>query len=126
MRREPICVDPAPSGRRVIIAASLAAALILSAIASAVHAQEQPPPLLCPEASGGTQLCGHATCGDDDVTASDSLLALRTAVGSEECSPCRCDTDASGSVNASDSLRILRMAVGQGVALHCPACNSLT
>jgi hypothetical protein len=68
----------------------------------------------------------HGDCGDGtddgDVTASDALLALRTAVGVLACELCRCDVDGSGGVAASDALRILNAAVGVPVALDCPLC----
>jgi len=64
-------------------------------------------------------ICGDAN-GDGDVTASDALVALRTAVGSATCSSTLCDTDGSGSITASDALLILKVAVGQDVTLTCP------
>jgi kumamolisin len=64
--------------------------------------------------------CGDAT-GDKGITASDALIALRTAVGSDTCAPCLCDANTSNSVTASDALAILRHAVGHPVTLNCPA-----
>jgi hypothetical protein len=66
-------------------------------------------------------LCGDAS-GDASLTASDALLALRTAVGSGTCETCRCDVNDSGGINASDALTILRAAVGQAVTLLCSPC----
>jgi len=67
---------------------------------------------------GGT-LCGDAN-GDDAITASDALAALRTAVGTGTCSLALCDVDDNGSVSASDALRILQRAVGTNIELTCP------
>jgi len=76
-------------------------------------------------------ICGNASCvGDpvgDETTASirtsDALVILRTAVGAEHCSPCRCDMNGSASITATDALRDLRAAVGLPVALNCPECS---
>ncbi|HYC54588.1 MAG TPA: hypothetical protein VEL28_06600 [Candidatus Binatia bacterium] len=66
------------------------------------------------------------TCGDASqppgLTASDALAVLRTAVHLQECSPCVCDADGSGSIAATDSLFTLKAAVGQPVPLSCPLC----
>jgi hypothetical protein len=64
--------------------------------------------------------CGDAN-GDGNVTASDALVALLTAVGLENCPITVCDVDANGTVAAADALRILARAVGQDVDLGCPA-----
>ena len=70
-----------------------------------------------------TTLVEDGLCGDADdngsITASDALLALRTAVGAGNCPLARCDIDADGFINTTDSLRILRKAVGIGGALTC-------
>lgn len=67
-----------------------------------------------------------ARCGDaadpPGIFASDALVVLRAAVGSNPCGGCRCDVDHSGSVVSSDALRVLRNAVGQEAALECPCC----
>ena len=57
-----------------------------------------------------------------EVTASDALFVLQTAVGSETCEACVCDVDGSGTIAASDALITLKKAVGQEVTLSCPAC----
>ena len=71
-----------------------------------------------------TTVSGEGTCGDADgngsISASDALLALRAAVGSAQCAPARCDTNADASLNASDALRILHAAVGLPEPLTCP------
>jgi len=65
-------------------------------------------------------ICGDANA-DFDITASDALQVLRTAVGQPvTCGFPRCDTDDAGSVLASDAQRVLRFAVGQNVILDCP------
>ncbi|HXC51634.1 MAG TPA: hypothetical protein VN634_12160 [Candidatus Limnocylindrales bacterium] len=65
-------------------------------------------------------------CGDADysgsTTAVDSLIALQTAVGSNACAQCRCDTDGTEPVTSADALRILRSAVALDVELLCPQC----
>jgi len=68
-----------------------------------------------------SNLCGD-TNADDDVTASDALFVLKTAVGSKECELCICDVNDSTEISATDALRTLKKAVGQDIALNCPAC----
>lgn len=68
-----------------------------------------------------TFACGDAN-GDQRLSASDALIALRTGVGSDNCLACVCDVDASGTINATDALGILRVAVGQPVVLGCLPC----
>ncbi len=63
-------------------------------------------------------------CGDADadglISATDALIALRTAVGAVSCLPGRCDVDASLVISASDALRILQAAISQpGQPLAC-------
>ena len=54
-------------------------------------------------------------------TASDCLVILRVAVGSQTCSPaCVCDPSGGSGVTASDALICLKKAVRQDIALHCP------
>jgi cysteine-rich repeat protein len=72
--------------------------------------------------------CVRVACAnpDDDVndkiSATDSLIALRTAVGAEHCVPCICDIDSSGAVTATDALALLRGAVNLPVTISCPEC----
>jgi hypothetical protein len=70
--------------------------------------------------------CQLLLCGDADDTgetkASDSLIALRAAVGAIECHVCLCDIDNSSSVTATDALALLRIAVGLPAPLTCPVC----
>jgi uncharacterized delta-60 repeat protein len=73
------------------------------------------------ESDVSAPVCGDANA-DATVSASDALVALRTAVQSASCEPCVCDVNGSGSVAASDALQILRRAVGQNVDLDCPDC----
>jgi hypothetical protein len=72
-----------------------------------------------------TTVPAGTTCGDasDDrqITASDALVALKTAVGSADCDPCVCDINGSSGITASDALVILETAVGIGIDLACPA-----
>jgi len=65
--------------------------------------------------------CGDGN-GDGNITATDALLALNTAVGSANCPLCACDVDSSTATTATDALRILQSAVGQPVVLNCAAC----
>ncbi len=69
-------------------------------------------------------VCGFAR-GELTITASDALIALRTAVGSQACANCICDVDSSSQVTATDALLLLRTAVGAGSPLHCPVCSEL-
>jgi hypothetical protein len=62
--------------------------------------------------------CGDAT-GDGQITATDALIALKTAVGSGQCAINVCDADGDGAVKAGDGLLLLKVAVGIPVALHC-------
>ncbi|HYC54992.1 MAG TPA: hypothetical protein VEL28_08635 [Candidatus Binatia bacterium] len=64
------------------------------------------------------ELCGDAT-GNGVVQASDSLAALKAAVGAGSCAVEICDVNGSGSITASDALAILKAAVGQPVELNC-------
>ncbi|MFQ5352844.1 MAG: hypothetical protein ACE5D3_07205, partial [Candidatus Binatia bacterium] len=64
-------------------------------------------------------LCGDCT-DDGQVSASDALVTLRSAIGLETCEPVRCDTDDSGAVTSADALLILLGAVGDVVVLRCP------
>ena len=74
---------------------------------------------------GGDDISVVSCCGDVNVsgslTASDALLVLKAAVGSDVCPllPCICDTNGNGTITASDALAVLRRAVGQDNALAC-------
>jgi len=70
----------------------------------------------------GSGSCGDAN-GDTKVTATDALVALRTAVGTSTCELCLCDVNSSGSVTATDALAILRNAVGSPGTLVCVPCD---
>jgi len=67
-------------------------------------------------------------CGDaqapSGITAGDSLLVLKTAVGSAQCNFCVCDVDDSGMVLATDALIVLRKSVGLNVDLRCACCEA--
>jgi hypothetical protein len=69
----------------------------------------------------GGVICGDAS-EDEDVSATDALLVLRTAVGTRTCDLCLCDVNGNGAVSSSDALLVLREAVGQSVTFNCPAC----
>ncbi len=75
---------------------------------------------------GQSYLAPARDCGDSNadgnITATDALVALNTAVGTASCPLCACDVDSSGATTASDALRILQSAVGQPVTLTCIAC----
>jgi len=72
--------------------------------------------------------CGQPVTNGSAPTASDCLYILRTAVGSEACTPeCICDVNAAGGVTATDALTCLKKAVGQNVTLDCGAgCGTTT
>jgi hypothetical protein len=65
-------------------------------------------------------------CGDanrnSEITATDALSALRTAVGSQDCELCLCDINDNAAVTAADALSILRRSVGQQIPLLCDLC----
>lgn len=65
-------------------------------------------------------------CGDAnknaEITATDALSALRTAVGSQDCELCLCDINDNGGVTAPDALAILGSSVGQAIPLLCQLC----
>jgi hypothetical protein len=63
--------------------------------------------------------CGDAN-EDGSITATDALIALRTAVGQGSCQLCLCDTNDSASVTATDALAILRFTVGSLCRFSCP------
>jgi len=68
-----------------------------------------------------TIFCGDANT-DGNVTATDALIILRKAIGTDlTCPLARCDTNGDSSIVSSDALRALRFAVGQDVTLECPA-----
>jgi hypothetical protein len=65
--------------------------------------------------------CGQPVTNGADPTASDCLFILRSAVGSDTCTPeCVCNTNGQGVITASDALTCLKKAVGQNVTLVCP------
>jgi hypothetical protein len=65
-------------------------------------------------------------CGDSnkngEISATDALSALRTAVGAQACELCLCDINHNGEVTAPDALAILRRSVGQQTPLLCELC----
>jgi hypothetical protein len=65
--------------------------------------------------------CGDAN-GNGSISASDALVALRSAIGLEPCALCLCDTNQSDKVTAGDALAVLRRAVGQQVDMLCTLC----
>jgi hypothetical protein len=78
-----------------------------------------PAALVCGDPVGAS-IGARASIADElapshEVTASDALFVLQTAVGSETCEACVCDVDGSGTIAASDALITLKKAVGQEV-----------
>jgi hypothetical protein len=65
--------------------------------------------------------CGDANA-DENISAGDALVVLRSSVGIGGCDPCVCDVNANGGVTAGDALIILRASVGQSVVPNCPDC----
>ena len=82
--------------------------------------------LTCALAADGTcqetcpALCGDAN-GNRNVTATDALDALNTAIGSGSCPKFRCDFNGDDSILAFDALLILKTAVGIPADPNCPA-----
>jgi hypothetical protein len=81
-----------------------------------------------PCASAVDPVCSRAClpiCGDanDDrhFTATDALIALKSAVGGEPCVHTRCDFNGDGKISAPDALLILKLAVASPVTPSCPA-----
>jgi len=72
--------------------------------------------------------CGQPVSAGSQPTASDSLVALKAAVGLPSCdvTPCVCDVTAPSGITATDALSILRAAVGLATALTCSCapCSS--
>ena len=64
-------------------------------------------------------ICGDAN-GDLEITATDALIALKTAVSAANCPDERCDYNGSGEVTATDALAILKVSVGQPIVPMCP------
>ena len=59
--------------------------------------------------TGPQQYPGVATDGADDngvITATDALIGLKTAVGSDSCLDCVCNVNSSGGITVTDSLNI--------------------
>jgi hypothetical protein len=71
--------------------------------------------------------CSQPQSNGAAPVASDCLFILRTAVGSETCTPeCICNTNGEAAVTASDALICLNIAVGTpGFELNCP-CDGTT
>jgi hypothetical protein len=57
-----------------------------------------------------------------NVTVSDALATLKTAVGLHTCSLCVCDVDGSGRITASDGRIVLLRSVGSDGTFRCPPC----
>ena len=103
----------------------LCAALIVSFArgADALAADRQTEPRASAVTTVSSPLiCGEPVAPTTSITASDALLVLRAAVGSDQCHLCVCDTDHSLQVTASDALLTLKKAVGHEVTLDCPPC----
>jgi hypothetical protein len=63
--------------------------------------------------------CGDAN-DDGNLSTTDALIALSTAVGTATCEDLVCNVNFAGGVTTADSLLILKRAVGQSVVLTCP------
>jgi hypothetical protein len=81
-----------------------------------------------PSIGGASQRCSQPVTTGTNPTASDCLYILRTAVGSETCTPvCVCAPKGATPPTATDALICLKKAVGQSVTLNCPApCGATT
>ncbi|RMF25755.1 MAG: hypothetical protein D6760_00265 [Deltaproteobacteria bacterium] len=62
--------------------------------------------------------CGDGN-RDGNVSATDALLALKTAVGGASCMESLCDATGDGKIVATDALKILKRAVGQFSSIAC-------
>ena len=67
------------------------------------------------------KLCGDANY-NEEITTTDALLALRTAVGTGNCVRCVCNVNNMQGINTTDALLILRGSVGQPVDYDCFTC----
>jgi hypothetical protein len=63
--------------------------------------------------------CGDAN-NDGNLSSTDALVALNTAVGTADCEDLVCNVNFAGGVTTADSLLILKRGVGQAVVLTCP------
>ncbi len=70
-------------------------------------------------ASSAAAVCGDAN-GDDVVTVTDGVQALRAAAELDNTCDDSCDVDASGGVTVTDGVNILREAAGLPSAQACP------
>ncbi|HYC53817.1 MAG TPA: hypothetical protein VEL28_02650 [Candidatus Binatia bacterium] len=82
--------------------------------------------LALPQAQAAQGDCSQPVSNGENPTASDCLFILKSAVGTEECLICVCDTTGNEETTASDSLLCLKFAVGQEVQLNCPDCDVTT
>mgnify|MGYP003693732739 CR=1 FL=1 len=64
------------------------------------------------------QTCGDAN-GNDDVTVTDGVQALRAAAGLSSSCEDGCDVDGSGTVSVTDGVNILRKAAGFAINEAC-------
>ncbi|HYC54772.1 MAG TPA: integrin alpha, partial [Candidatus Binatia bacterium] len=64
-------------------------------------------------------VCGDPSVPLGTVTAVDAAFILRASVGSEQCSVCVCDLDASAAVTAADALLAVRRSTGLWTVLSC-------
>ncbi|MCC6848152.1 MAG: hypothetical protein IT294_06580 [Deltaproteobacteria bacterium] len=69
-------------------------------------------------APAAAQTCGDAT-GDDTVTVTDGVQALREAAGLSSACDEGCDVDGSGAVTVSDGVNVLRKAAGLAINEAC-------
>jgi hypothetical protein len=71
--------------------------------------------------------CSQPVTNGTAPAASDCLFILRTAIGSQTCTPeCVCNPTGDASVSATDALLCLKKAVGQSVTLSCPCATTTT
>lgn len=66
--------------------------------------------------------CGQPSSTGATPKSSDSLFALKAAVGTNACDLCVCDVTNDSKITSTDALKILKKGVGQDVTLTCPAC----
>lgn len=99
-----------------------ASAEIATLLSSPSEVIVRPPPTTTTTLVPCPAICGDASL-DGTISATDALIALRSAVGQVSCALCICDVNDSGSVTATDALAILRFSVGSLCEMNCPSAG---
>jgi hypothetical protein len=104
----------------ILAASGLSMLIVLSPSASQARSENPDYAYTCGNPSPSAGSGG----GTETISASDAILALQAAVGTNACPPCVCDVAISpaspnGTVSASDAELILRRGVGSVGPLQC-------